>query len=102
MTGLRLRPHSSEVHDALTGAPGSDELLKQALRKRIIGHALRMPLDSDHPVRISCPFHGFDNAVWGVSRDVQILSWLRNGLVMRAVDGGLGAACDGSQTATGL
>jgi len=90
------------VRDGLTGACSRDELLKQALRKRIIRHTLRMPLDSDHPVRISRPFHAFDNAIWSVSRDVQILSWLPNGLVMRAVDGGLGAACDRSQTATGL
>src|SRR5260370_5764238 len=61
-----------------------------------------VPLDADEQSGIAGPLDRFDNSVWSVSRDVQILSWLRNGLVMRAVDGGLGAACNRSQTATGF
>ena len=62
------------MRDGLTGARGGYELLEQTLGKRIIRHALRMPLDSYNPVGIARPFDGFDNSVWSVSRDVQILS----------------------------
>ena len=74
------------MHSGLMGACGSDELLKQALRERIIRHALRMPLDSNNPVRISRPFHAFDCAIRSVSRDTKVFARFRDGLMMAAVD----------------
>ncbi len=70
------------------GARGHDELLKQALRERIIRHALWMPLDSDDPVGIAGPFDAFDGAVRGVRCDAEFFSRLVDGLVMAAVDMG--------------
>jgi hypothetical protein len=60
------------VSDSLVGARSSDELLKQALRERIIRHALRMPLNSYDPIGITGPFHGFDGAIRGVSGDAEL------------------------------
>src|SRR6266849_6565974 len=76
-----------------------NEFAEQALGKRIAKHAFGMPLDAHDPIGIAGPFDAFDRAVGRARSDAQILARRRDGLVMRAVDGGLGAPCDGSQTA---
>ena len=43
-TGLSL------LSDGLTRASGSYEILKKTLRKRVLRHALGMPLNTDDPV----------------------------------------------------
>ena len=68
------------------GARRRHKLLKQALRKRIIGHALRMPLNPHNPVGIASPFHGLDRAIRRVRCDAEFFSRLVNGLVVAAVD----------------
>src|SRR5258708_32152414 len=79
-TNLRL------VSDDLTGACGSDELLEQALRKRIVRHALWMPLDSYNPVGIAGPLDRLINAVGGLCCDAGFFPGLVDRLMMTAVD----------------
>src|SRR6267143_1901948 len=40
----------SLLSDGLTGASGSYEILEKTLRKRVLRHALGMPLNADDPV----------------------------------------------------
>jgi hypothetical protein len=40
----------SLLSDGLTRASGSYEILKKTLRKRVLRHALGMPLNADDPV----------------------------------------------------
>ena len=76
------------MRDGLTGASGSYEILEKTLRKRVLRHALGMPLNSYDPVGIAGPFHGFDRAVPGVRYDAEFFSRSVDGLVMAAVDMG--------------
>ena len=74
------------MSDSFTSARGGDEFLKQALREQVIWHALRVPLNPNNPVGIAGPFHGFDGAVRGVSRDAQLFARSVDCLMMAAID----------------
>jgi len=70
-----------------------NELLKQALRERIIRHALRMPLNSYDPIGVTSPFHAFDGAIRCVGSDTELFTGLVNSLVMATVDVRGGRPC---------
>jgi len=74
--------------DGFTSASGGYEILEKTLRKRVLRHALRMPLNSYDPVGIAGPFDGFDRAVRGIRCDAEVFSRPVDGLVMAAVDMG--------------
>jgi len=88
------------VRDGISSAGGSDELPKQALRERIIRHALGMPLNANDPVGITGPFHAFHGAIRGVSRDAKLFARLV-GLMMAAIDERGGRSCQLSENASG-
>ena len=54
---------------AASGADGSHKVRKKALRERILGRALGMPLDADDPIAVALPFETFDNAIRGLGSD---------------------------------
>ncbi len=71
------------MSDGVAGGGSSrDKLLKQALRERIIRHTLRMPLNSNNPVGIADPLHGFDGAIRSMSRDAKLFPRSVDGLMM--------------------
>jgi hypothetical protein len=72
-----------------------DKVAKQALGGGIAKHSLWVPLNANHPIRVTRPFDAFDGAIAGMSRDAQALSRRCDGLVMRAVHLAQRPACDG-------
>jgi len=97
---MPLAANSGFLLDSAAGS--GDKIAEQPLGERITGHALWMPLNPDHPIRIARPFEAFDDAIDCVRRDPQILSGLFDGLMMRAVDPGLRATRNVCQAAVGF
>src|SRR4029077_18630773 len=93
---------NSAVRDSLTGSRGSDEITEQPLGERVAEHALRVPLNAYYPVGVAIPFDGFDGAIVCTRSDAQILSRFLDGLVMRTVDAGFGAAGNCLEAAAGF
>jgi hypothetical protein len=79
---------NSAVRDGFTSTRGSNELLKQALRERVIRHAFWMPLDTYNPVWTAGPFYGFNRAIRRMRGHAKIFAGLINSLMMAAVNGG--------------
>src|SRR6266436_2830891 len=95
-----LAKNSNFQRDRAAGR--GDEVTEQPLGKRIASHALRMPLNPEHPIRIAGPFDPFDDSIRRVRGDAQILSRLLNCLMMRTVDLRLPATSNTRQPAAGF
>jgi hypothetical protein len=71
---------------AASAACGSHKVRKQTLGKRVIRHALGMPLNPHDPVRVARPLDALDGSVRSLRRYAKVFARPVNGLVMAAVD----------------
>src|ERR1700734_2078156 len=62
------------------------QLTKQSLGKRLrFNHSLGMPLHAGYPVRITCPFDGFNHSIGCARSDTKTAPWFEYRLVVRSV-----------------